>query len=178
MNDLDGLYGDQIMEHYRTPCNRGVLEHPDASYEDQNPLCGDTIRIDLAYDPPLSPLSKEVPLEQRRIAAIRFSGSGCAISQAAASLLTELVRGRTVAEARALTKDELLAEVGIPLSPTRLKCALLAHKVCQAALYGLEPPRDTLGVRDARDTRDTRDAPRVPRPGSTSTSTISARGRS
>lgn len=175
MNDLDGLYGDQIMEHYRIPCNRGMLERPDASYEDQNPLCGDTIRIDLTYEPPLT---EEAPPERRRIAAIRFSGSGCAISQAAASMLTELVRGRTVAAARALTREELLAEVGIPLSPTRRKCALLAHKVCQAALYGLEPPRDTLGVCDAPDTLGVRDAPHVPQPGSTSTSTISARGRS
>ena len=133
MNDS---YGDQIMDYYRDPCNRGVLDHPDASYEDQNPLCGDTIRIDLAYEPPLS----EVALpERRRIAAIRFSGSGCAISQAAASMLTELVSGRSVAAARALTKDDLLQEVGITLGPTRLKCALLALKVFKAALYGLGP---------------------------------------
>lgn len=162
LHGLHGLYGDQIMDHYRSPCNRGVLDHPDASYEDQNPLCGDTIRIDLAYDPPLS---EQVPPERRRIAAIGFSGSGCAISQAAASMLTEMVRGRTVAEARALTRDELLAEVGIALSPTRRKCALLAHKACQAALYGLEPRQDA------------HDVPQ-PEGASTSTGATSARGRS
>lgn len=133
MNDP---YGDQIMDHYRNPCNRGVLTRPVASYEDQNPLCGDTIRIDLAYDPPLS---SDVPSEQRRIAAICFSGTGCAISQAAASMLTEMVAGRSVAEAKALSKEDLLAELGITLGPTRIKCALLALKAFKAALYGLTP---------------------------------------
>ena len=133
MNDI---YTDQIMDHYRAPCNRGVLTSPDASDEDQNPLCGDTIRIDLAYDPPLSQAASP---EQRRIAAIRFSGAGCAISQAAASMLTQMVAGRSVAEARALSKEDLLDELGITLSPTRLKCALLALKVLKAALYGLSP---------------------------------------
>lgn len=134
MNDI---YCDQVMDHYRNPSNRGMLDHPDASYEDQNPLCGDTIRIDLRYEPPLS---QDVASAQRRIATVRFSGSGCAISQAAASMLTEMVTGRTVAQASALTKDDLLTELGISLSPTRLKCALLALKVFKAALYGLEAP--------------------------------------
>lgn len=131
---INDLYTAQIMEHYRAPCNRGTLDAPDASYEDQNPLCGDTIRIDLAYDPPLS---QEVSPAQRRIAAIRFSGTGCAISQAAASMLTQMAAGRSVAEARALRKEDLLEEVGLTLGPTRLKCALLALKVLKAALYGL-----------------------------------------
>jgi nitrogen fixation NifU-like protein len=128
------LYQDQILDHYRHPRNKGVLEQPEASYEDENPLCGDSLRIDLAYAPPLSQVAAP---EERRIKEIRFSGSGCAISQAAASLLTELVAGQTVAEARALTKEDLLGELGIPLSPMRLKCALLALKVFKAALYGL-----------------------------------------
>lgn len=131
MNDL---YQDIIMDHYRNPRNKGQLEAPEASFEDQNPLCGDTLRMDLAFDPPLT---QEAAPEQRRIAAIRFSGRGCAISQAAASMLTELVEGRSVAEARALSKEDLLAELGITLSPTRLKCALLSLKAFKAALYGL-----------------------------------------
>ena len=131
MNDL---YQEIIMDQYRNPRNKGRLERPDASYEDQNPLCGDTIRMDLAFDPPLG---QDADLHLRTIAEIRFSGRGCAISQAAASLLTELVAGRTVAEARALTKDDLLAELGITLSPARLTCALLALKSFKAALYGL-----------------------------------------
>ena len=122
------------MDHYRNPRNNGRLEAPEASFEDQNPLCGDTLRMDLAFDPPLS---QEATPERRRISAIRFSGRGCAISQAAASMLTELVEGRTVAEARALSKDDLLAELGITLSATRLKCALLSLKAFKAALYGL-----------------------------------------
>lgn len=131
MNDL---YQDQIMDHYRNPRNKGVLERPEASFEDQNPLCGDTIRIDLRYDPPLA---RNALSDDRRIAEIRFSGTGCAISQAAASLLTEMAVGRTVAEAKALGKEDLLGELGIALSPTRLKCALLSLKVLKAALYGL-----------------------------------------
>lgn len=131
MNDL---YQDQIMDHYYNPRNRGCLDPAERRYEDENPLCGDTIRVDLAFAPPLT---EDAPPEERRIAAIRFDGRGCAISQAAASMLTELVAGRTVAEARAFGKDDLLAELGITLSPMRLKCALLSLKVFKAALYGL-----------------------------------------
>ncbi|HZS88300.1 MAG TPA: iron-sulfur cluster assembly scaffold protein [Chloroflexota bacterium] len=134
------IYQDQIMDHYRNPRNRGRLDAPDASYEDQNPLCGDTIRMDLRYEPPLN---GDTAPEQRRIAEVRFSGTGCAISQATASLLTEMVEGKTVAEARDFTKEQLLDELGITLSPTRLKCALLSLKVFKAALYGLDaPPRE------------------------------------
>ncbi len=134
MNDL---YQEIIMDHYRNPRNAGSLEAPEASYEDQNPLCGDTIRVDLAFDPPLS---REASPAERRIAAIRYNARGCAISQAAASMLSEMVAGQTVAAARGLTKDDLLAELGIALSPTRLKCALLALKAVKAALYGLTAP--------------------------------------
>lgn len=127
------LYQDQILDHYRHPRNKGLLEQPDASFEDQNPLCGDTIRIALRYEP----APADAASDDRRIAEVRFSGSGCAISQAAASMLTEMVMGRSVAEAKALTKEDLLGELGISLSPTRLKCALLALKSLKAALYGL-----------------------------------------
>jgi nitrogen fixation NifU-like protein len=143
MNDL---YADLILDHYRDPRNKGQLSQPDASYEDENPLCGDNIRIDLAFEPPLRVDATD---EQRRIKEIRFSGTGCAISQAAASLLTEVVAGRTVAEARTLGKDDLLAELGISLSPTRLKCALLALKVFKAALYGLKPRPGATAVGEA-----------------------------
>jgi nitrogen fixation NifU-like protein len=131
------IYQDQIMDHYRNPRNKGRLDAPDASYEDQNPLCGDTIRMDLRYE---QPSNGEAAPEQRRIAEIRFSGTGCAISQATASMLTEMVEGKTVAEARDFSKEDLLDELGITLSPTRLKCALLSLKVFKAALYGLEAP--------------------------------------
>jgi nitrogen fixation protein NifU and related proteins len=136
MNDL---YQDQIMDHYHSPRNKGILPAPEAAYADENPLCGDALRMELTFEPPLS---QEASPDERRIKEIRFSGQGCAISQASASLLTELVDGHTVAEATALSKDDLLAELGITLSPTRLKCALLSFKVFKAALYGLGAPHD------------------------------------
>jgi nitrogen fixation NifU-like protein len=120
---MSDLYREQILDHYRNPRNHGTLEPHDASYEDTNPLCGDRIRIDLRFD-------------GDRIGEIRFSGRGCAISQAAASMLTEMVRGQTIDAVRALTKDDLLEELGIPISPARLKCALLSLKVLKASAYG------------------------------------------
>jgi nitrogen fixation NifU-like protein len=118
------LYQEQILDHYRHPRNYGKLEQPDASFEDSNPLCGDMVAIDLAY-------------HGDRIDEIRFRGSGCAISQAATSMLTEMVAGRSKAEALAISRDELLEEIGVPLSPARVKCALLGYKVLHAALYGI-----------------------------------------
>jgi nitrogen fixation NifU-like protein len=118
------LYREHILDHYQHPRNYGTLENPDCSFEDSNPLCGDRIRIDLR-------------LEDDRIADIRFSGRGCAISQAAASILTEMVKGKTLEEVKALGADELLEELGVPISPARRKCALLSLKVLKAAAYGL-----------------------------------------
>jgi nitrogen fixation NifU-like protein len=118
------LYQEQILDHYRNPRNHGTLEHPDASYQDSNPLCGDVVAVDLAFN-------------GDRVAEVRFRGSGCAISQASASMLTEMVAGKTKNEALAISRDELLEEVGVPLSPARVKCALLGYKVMMAALYGL-----------------------------------------
>jgi nitrogen fixation protein NifU and related proteins len=118
------LYQEQILDHYRNPRNHGGLEHPDASFEDSNPLCGDRIAMDLVYDGDV-------------VREIRFRGSGCAISQASASMLTEMVAGHSRAEALAISRDELLEEIGVPLSPARVKCALLGYKVLRAALYGI-----------------------------------------
>ncbi len=120
---MSDLYREQILDHYRNPRNHGTLEPHDASFEDTNPLCGDRIRIDLR-------------IEGDRIEDIRFSGRGCAISQASASMLTEMVKGHTIEEVRALTKDDLLDELGIPISPARIKCALLGLKVLKASAYG------------------------------------------
>jgi nitrogen fixation NifU-like protein len=121
---MSDLYREQILDHYRNPRNQGTLDPHDASFEDVNPLCGDRIRIDLRYDGEL-------------VSEIAFSGRGCAISQAAASMLTELVKGASIEEVRALSKDELLDELGIPISPARLKCALLPLKVLKAGAFGL-----------------------------------------
>ena len=118
------LYREVILDHYRNPRNKGTLDPADFSYEDTNPLCGDEVRID-------------VRVADDRIAEIRFSGRGCAISQASASILTELVEGQSLADVKAMTKDDLLDELGIPVSPARLKCALLGLKVLKAGLYGV-----------------------------------------
>lgn len=122
------LYQEQILDHYRHPRNHGALPQPDASFEDSNPLCGDIVAVDLAFDGDI-------------VAEVRFRGSGCAISQAAASMLTEMVAGKTRDEARRITREEILDEIGVPLSPARVKCALLGYKVMMAALYGV-PQRE------------------------------------
>src|ERR1017187_2588226 len=106
---------------YRNPRNAGILEHPDASFEDINPLCGDKIRVDLA-------------IRDGGVTDVRFKGRGCAISQASASLLTEEIKGKSLAEIDKIGKDEVLANVGINISPARMKCALLGLKVLKSAL--------------------------------------------
>jgi nitrogen fixation protein NifU and related proteins len=123
----ENLYREIILDHYRNPRNKGTLDPADYSYEDTNPLCGDEIRIDLR-------------VKDGVIDDVKFSGRGCAISQASASMLTELIEGRPLEEVKALTKDDLLEELGVPVSPARLKCALLSLKVLKAGIYGV--PQD------------------------------------
>jgi nitrogen fixation NifU-like protein len=127
----DSLYREAILDHYRNPRNKGTLEPADFSYEDVNPLCGDEIRIDVRSD-------------GERVTAIRFSGRGCAISQAAASILTEMVDGQPLDEVKAISRDDLLDELGVPISPARMKCAMLGLKVLKAGLYGVPPNDDAL----------------------------------
>jgi nitrogen fixation NifU-like protein len=124
----ESLYRENILDHNRHPRNNGVLDPADYSYEDTNPLCGDEIRID-------------VRVAADRVSAVKFSGRGCAISQAAASILTEMVEGQTLADVKALTKDDVLEELGVPISPARLKCALLGLKVLKAGIYGVDQAR-------------------------------------
>ncbi|MDP9366225.1 MAG: SUF system NifU family Fe-S cluster assembly protein [Chloroflexota bacterium] len=126
---VDSLYREVILDHYRNPRNKGMLDPADHSYEDTNPLCGDEVRVD-------------VRVAADRIAEIKFSGRGCAVSQASTSILTEMVEGMPLAEVKALTKDDLLEEIGIPVSPARMKCALLGLKVLKAGLYGVDQARD------------------------------------
>ena len=121
ISGMDELYRDFILDHYRNPRNAGMLEAPDASFEDNNPLCGDRIRMD-------------VKLHDGVVTDIKFQGRGCAISQASASLLTEAVKGKRLSEIAKIGKDEVLAELGIPISAARLKCALLGLKVLKQAL--------------------------------------------
>jgi len=118
---MEDLYRDFILDHYRNPRNAGTLESPDVTFEDNNPLCGDKIRMD-------------VKLCDGVIEDIRFRGRGCAISQASASLLTEAVKGKTVAEVERIGKEEVLENLGIQISAVRLKCALLGLKVLKQAL--------------------------------------------
>jgi nitrogen fixation protein NifU and related proteins len=118
------LYREQILEHYQNPSNYGTLDDPDITYEDSNPLCGDKIRID-------------VNVKDGKIAEIRFSGRGCAISQAAASILTEMVDGQDLEMVRELSAEDILDELAIPISPARVKCALLGLKVLKSGAYGI-----------------------------------------
>jgi nitrogen fixation protein NifU and related proteins len=118
---MDDLYRDYILEHYRHPHNFGVLETPTASYEGANPLCGD--RITMMLD-----------VEDGVVKDVAFTGRGCAISQASASLLTDEIRGKPVAEVEKMTPDDLLDLIGVDISPARLKCALLSLDTVAHAL--------------------------------------------
>ena len=120
---FDQLYREVILDHYKNPRGHGVIEGADASAEGQNPLCGDEVSIYVSF-----------AADGETIDDVKFSGRGCAISQAATSMLTEMVRGRSATEIATLPKDDLLEEIGIPLTPIRLKCALLGLGVLKVAL--------------------------------------------
>jgi nitrogen fixation NifU-like protein len=122
-------YREYILDHYRNPRNYGTLEHPDAHAEDSNPLCGDQLAIDLR-------------IEGDRVTEVRFRGRGCAISQASASMLSEMIEGQTIDDVIKLGKDEVLDALGISISPARMKCAFLSLRVLHRslALAGLEKP--------------------------------------
>ena len=118
---MDDLYRDYILEHYRRPHNFGVLEAPTTSYEGANPLCGDRITMMLG-------------IKDGVVADVAFTGRGCAISQASASLLTDEIKGKTIEEVEKLTPDDLLDLIGVEISPARLKCALLSLDTVAHAL--------------------------------------------
>ena len=121
---MEDLYRDNIIDHYQNPRNYGVLDQPDITYEDSNPVCGDEIRMDLK-------------VQDGRVVDARFQGHGCSISQASASMLTEEIIGKTLDEVKQIDKHYLLQLLGIPLGPVRLKCALLSLKVLKAGAYGV-----------------------------------------
>jgi nitrogen fixation protein NifU and related proteins len=124
---MDDFYREEILEHYTHPHHYGVMDHPDVSHEESNPLCGDRIRFDLRLDE-----------DGQTVEDVAFSGVGCAISKASASMLSDLIVGKTVEEVKELTKEDVLDELGIELGPVRLKCALLPLKVVKAGVYGLD----------------------------------------
>lgn len=129
---MDDLYREIIIERNREPLYRGELDPHDIRFEDENPLCGDQIQIDLRVD------------ADERVTEAAFSGHGCAISQASADLLLEAVIGKTLDDIKAMTKEDILDLLGIELGPVRLKCALLPLKVLKAGVYGLGEAPDSL----------------------------------
>jgi nitrogen fixation NifU-like protein len=123
MSEFDQLYREVILDHYKNPRGHGLIEPADAHAEGQNPLCGDEVAISVRF-----------AADGETIEDVGFEGRGCAISQAATSMLTELVKGRKASEVAELPKEELLQEIGIPLTPIRLKCAILGLGVLKVAL--------------------------------------------
>jgi len=129
---MEELYREIIIDRYKNPIYRGNLDPHDIYFEDDNPLCGDFIRIELRVS------------ESNVVEDARFDGHGCAISQASADLLLEYIQGKSLEEIKALTKQDILDLLGINLGPVRLKCALLSLKVLKAGVYGLGEATDEL----------------------------------
>ena len=129
---MDDMYREIIIERYKDPHYRGTLDPHDYTFEDENPLCGDQIRVDVRVD------------EAGMITEAAFSGHGCAISPASADLLIESILGKNVEDVKQMTKQDILDLLGIELGPVRLKCALLSLKVVKAGLYGLGEASDAL----------------------------------
>jgi nitrogen fixation protein NifU and related proteins len=132
VNELDNLYRENILDHYKSPRNYGVLEAPDAEAEGMNPVCGDEAAVYVKF-----------AADGETVEDIKFSGRGCAISQAATSMLTEMVKGKKASDVAVLPTADLLAELGVPLTPVRIKCAVLGLTTLKLALHkgkGTPPP--------------------------------------
>ena len=121
---MDDLYRELILDHYQHPHNHGEIPGADISYEDSNPLCGDKIRID-------------IKLKGNVVDDVKFNGKGCAISQASASMLTDELLGKSLDDIKKFDKTFVTEMIGIPLGPSRIKCALLPLKVVKAGIYGI-----------------------------------------
>ena len=121
---MDDMYREIILDHYKNPRGHGVIEDADVTAEGQNPLCGDEVSVYVSFEPGSDTIEE-----------VKFSGRGCAISQAATSMLMEMVQGKTAQEVASLGTEDLLEELGIPLTPVRLKCAILGLTTLKLALH-------------------------------------------
>ena len=140
MSDMDELYRDVILDHYKHPRGHGELQKPDAQADGLNPLCGDEVSIFVSFAD-----------DGDTIEEVKFQGRGCAISQASTSMLMEMVKGRSAVAVASMDREELLEEVGIPLTPVRLKCALLGLGVLKVALHrakGTPLPEEWAGLEE------------------------------
>jgi len=124
---LDDIYDEHILDHYESPYHKGHLPNPTCAHSDRNPICGDQLCLELR-------------IEDGRIRDAYFDGKGCAISQAAASILCEHIEGKTLDELRALQAKDMLALLKVPLTPSRQKCGLLGFRILKTLLYTLEQP--------------------------------------
>lgn len=134
---MDDLYREYILEHYRHPHNFGTMEHPTFEAEGQNPLCGDEIKVQVLVG------------SDDKVADVKFSGNGCAISQASMSILSDELIGKPIDVVAAMTREDIVELIGIDLTPVRLKCALLGLVVVKMGLHdhaGTEPPLGWDGV--------------------------------
>lgn len=114
MSTIEMMYQENILDHYKSPRNFGKIENASVHHNEYNPLCGDKIELHLVID------------KNKKIADVKFNGQGCAISQASASMLTEQIKGKSIEELKKMAKEDILEMLGIPISPVRLKCALLS----------------------------------------------------
>ena len=128
---MSSVYSEIILDYYRHPRNKGTLSNAQIKAKDSNPLCGDIIEMMLELD------------DHNSVKDVRFNGQGCAISQASASMLTELVKGKKLDDVRNISKEEILSLIGGQLSAVRLKCALLSLKVLKTGVYGYLGANDT-----------------------------------
>jgi nitrogen fixation NifU-like protein len=144
---MDDMYRDYILDHYKNPRNQGELAGATNAYADSNPLCGDE-------------LSMALRIEDDRVADVRFNGKGCAISVASASILTDEIKGKTLGEIKAIDRDHVLENLGIQISPARIKCALLSLKTLKGAAWGLPawPDEDEAKKRARPDRGDSDDS--------------------
>jgi nitrogen fixation NifU-like protein len=118
---MSDLYREQILDHYGRPRNEGTLEDPDISYERDNPICGDVVRLDIR-------------LQNGKVSQARFTGQGCVISMASASMFTEEIQGKTIAELKAMNDEDIFKMLGIDLGPSRANCGVLPLRVLQEGL--------------------------------------------